>query len=119
MVVVQFVATWCFPCIATVTRLQQLYDHQQSRGMVAVAVGWDAEGAQVMRPFADQLGIRFPVLLADDALRNGQTSFGRVAMLPTTLIIGRDGRVLTVYAGVAEEGMLEPLIDEALGKPVR
>jgi hypothetical protein len=36
--------------------------------------------------------------------------------LPTTLIIGRDGRVVTVYAGVAEQVTLEPLIDEALRK---
>jgi hypothetical protein len=70
----------------------------------------------VLRPFADQLGLRFPVLIADDALRNGQTAFGKVGLLPTTLIIGRDGRVVTVYAGVAEQVTLEPLIDEALRK---
>jgi peroxiredoxin len=79
----------------------------------------DLEGPQVLRPFADQLGLRFPVLLADDALRNGQTAFGRISLLPTTLIIGRDGRVVSVYAGVAEQGTLEPLIDEALRKPAR
>ena len=73
----------------------------------------------MLRPFADQLGLRFPVLLADDALRNGQTAFGRIPLLPTTLIIGRDGRVVSVYAGVAEQGTLEPLIDEALRKPAR
>jgi thiol-disulfide isomerase/thioredoxin len=116
VVVVQFLATWCFPCIATAPRLQEIYDHEQGRGLVAVAVGMDLEGPQVLRPFADQLGLRYPVLIADDALRNGQTAFGRVGLLPTTLIIGRDGKVLTVYAGVAEQGTLEPLIDEALRK---
>ena len=81
-----------------------------------MAVGMDLEGPQVLRPFADQLGLRFPVLVADDALRNGQTAFGKVGLLPTTLIIGRDGRVVSIYAGVAEQGTLEPLIDEALRK---
>jgi thiol-disulfide isomerase/thioredoxin len=118
VVIVQFLATWCFPCIATAPRLQEIYDQDQARGLVAIAVGMDLEGAQVLRPFADQLGLRFPVLLADDALRNGQTAFGRIALLPTTLIIGRDGRVVSVYAGVAEQGTLEPLIDGALRKPV-
>ena len=116
VVVVQFLATWCFPCIATAPRLQEIYDHDQARGLVAIAVGMDLEGPQVLRPFADQLGLRFPVLVADDALRNGQTAFGKVGLLPTTLIIGRDGRVVTVYAGVAEQGTLEPLIDDALKK---
>ncbi|HET9035362.1 MAG TPA: TlpA disulfide reductase family protein [Myxococcaceae bacterium] len=117
VVVVQFLATWCFPCIATAPRLQEIYDHNQARGLMAIAVGMDFEGPQVLRPFADQLGLRYPVLVADDALRNGQTAFGKVGLLPTTLIIGRDGRVVSVYAGVAEQGTLEPLIDEALRKP--
>jgi len=119
VVVVQFLATWCFPCIATAPRLQEIYDHDQARGLVAIAVGMYLEGPQVLRPFADQLGLRFPVLVADDALRSGQTAFGKVGLLPTTLIIGRDGRVVSVYAGVAESGTLEPLIDEALRKPAR
>ena len=114
VVVVQFLATWCFPCIATAPRLQEIYDKDQARGLVAVGVGMDLEGPQVLRPFADQLGLRFPLLVADDALRNGQTAFGRIGLLPTTLIIGRDGRVVSIYAGVAEQGTLEPLIDSAL-----
>ena len=116
VVVVQFLATWCFPCFATAPRLQEIYDHEHARGLVTLAVGMDLEGAQVLRPFADQLGLRYPLLVADDALRGGQTAFGKVGLLPTTLIIGRDGRVVTVYAGVAEQGTLEPLIDEALRK---
>lgn len=116
VVVVQFLATWCFPCIATAPRLQEISDREQGRGLVALAVGMDLEGPQVLRPFADQLGLRFPVLIADDALRSGQTAFGKVGLLPTTLIIGRDGRVVSVYAGVAEQGTLEPLIDSALRK---
>jgi hypothetical protein len=72
--------------------LQQIYDQDQARGLVAIAVGMDLEGPQVLRPFADQLGLRYPVLVADDAVRSGQTAFGKVGLLPTTLIIGRDGR---------------------------
>jgi thiol-disulfide isomerase/thioredoxin len=116
VVVVQFLASWCFPCFATAPRLQELYDRYGQQGLAVIAVGMDIEGAQVLRPFADQLGLRFPMLLADDALRNGQTAFGKVGLLPTTLIVGRDGKVVSIYAGVAEQGTLEPLIETALKK---
>jgi thiol-disulfide isomerase/thioredoxin len=119
VVVVQFLASWCFPCFATAPRLQEIYDRDQARGLAVVAVGMDLEGAQVLRPFADQLGLRYPVLLSNDTLRSGQTAFGKISMLPTTLIVGRDGKVLSVYAGVAEQGTLEPLIDSALRQTPR
>ena len=118
VVLVQFLATWCFPCFATAPRLQELYDRYQQKGLAVVVVGMDLEGPQVLRPFADQLGLRYPVLVADDAVRSGQTAFGKVGLLPTTLIVGRDGKVLSLYAGVAEQGTLEPLIEDALRKPV-
>ena len=117
VVVVQFLASWCFPCFATAPRLQELFDRYEPQGLAVVAVGMDIEGSQVLRPFAEQLGLRFPVVVADDAVRAGQTTFGKVSLLPTTLIIGRDGKVITLYAGVAEQGSLEPLIVDALRKP--
>lgn len=119
VVVVQFLASWCFPCFATAPRLQEIYNRYQQQGLAVVAVGMDLEGPQVLRPFADQLGLRYPVLVSDDALRSGQTAFGKVALLPTTLIIGRDGKVISLYAGVAEQGTLEPLIENALKQPAK
>ena len=39
VVVVQFLATWCFPCWATAPRLQEVYDRDQAKGLIAIAVG--------------------------------------------------------------------------------
>ena len=59
VVVVQFLATWCFPCIAT-ARASSRSTTRIRRGLVAIAVGMDLEGPQVLRPFADQLGAAVP-----------------------------------------------------------
>ena len=116
VVVIQFVTTWCFPCIATAPRLQDLESRYGTQGLRVVAVGMDIEGAQVIGPFQETLGLHFPVLVGDAALRDGKTAFGRITTLPTTVIVGRDGTVLIAYKGVPEEGGLESFVEDALKK---
>lgn len=114
VLVVQFVATWCFPCIATAPRLQDLETRYGARGLSVVAVGMDLEGAVVLGPFQEQLHLTYPVLVGSDALRDGKTPFGRVTTLPTTVIVGRDGTVLAAFKGVPESGSLETFLEDAL-----
>jgi thiol-disulfide isomerase/thioredoxin len=114
--VVQFVATWCFPCIATAPRLQELEKHYGSQGLSVVGVGMDLEGRQVLAPFQELLGLQYPVLVGSSALREGNTAFGRITTLPTTVIIGRDGTVLAAFKGVPTEGSLESFLEEALSQ---
>ena len=114
VLVVQFVASWCFPCIATAPRLQELLRKYGQAGLSVVAVGMDREGAQVLLPFQQLLGLDYPVLLSDSALREGNTAFGRINTLPTTAVVGRDGTLLTAFEGVPTEGSLEAFIDKAL-----
>jgi thiol-disulfide isomerase/thioredoxin len=114
VVVVQFLASWCFPCIATAPRLEDLERRYGSRGLSVVAVGMDLEGSLVLQPFQEQLGLHFPVLVGDAALREGKTAFGRITTLPTTVIIGRSDTVLSAFKGVPAEGSLEGFVEEAL-----
>ncbi len=114
VLVVQFLASWCFPCIATAPRLQELLRRYGKEGLSVVAVGMDREGAQVLLPFQEQLGLSYPVLVSDSPLREGKTAFGRISTLPTTVIVGRDGTVLTAFEGLPVEGSLETFIENAL-----
>jgi thiol-disulfide isomerase/thioredoxin len=114
VVVVQFLASWCFPCIATAPRLEDLEHRYGARGLSVVAVGMDLEGSLVLAPFQEQLGLHFPVLVGDAALREGKTAFGRITTLPTTVIIGRNDTVLEAFKGVPADGSLEEFLEEAL-----
>jgi thiol-disulfide isomerase/thioredoxin len=114
VVVVQFVATWCFPCIATAPRLQELESRYGREGLTVIGVGMDQQGALVLGPFQEQLQLTYPVLVGNDALREGKTAFGRITTLPTTVIVGRDGAVLAAFKGVAEQGSLEAFLEQAL-----
>jgi thiol-disulfide isomerase/thioredoxin len=114
VVVVQFFATYCFHCFATAPRLEDFAKRYGPRGLSVVGVGMDLEGVRVLQPFQEQLGLNYPVLVGDAALRDGQTAFGRITTLPTTVIIGRDDTVLAAFKGVAVEGSFEAFVESAL-----
>jgi thiol-disulfide isomerase/thioredoxin len=116
VVVVQFLASWCFPCFATAPGLQLLEKRYGARGLSVVAVGMDIEGSKVLEPFQATLGLDYPLLVSNSALREGKTAFGRITTLPTTVIIGRDDTVLGAFKGVPTEGSLDAFVEEALSQ---
>ena len=95
VVVLNFWATWCEPCREEMPSLNQL--RQSLKGMpvemFAVNVG---EGEGRIGPFLGKVPVDFPVLLDRDA----QVSKAwKVRLMPTTFIIGTDGRVRYSYSG--------------------
>lgn len=115
-VLVQFMATWCLPCLQQQPALEELRARFESEGLRIVWVGMDLEGALVLEPFAAQLAPSWPVLVADEALREGQTLYGQVKELPQTVLIGRDGKPMGAWYGVASPARIEPQIRRALAQ---
>ncbi len=65
VVVVNFWATWCAPCIKEMPSLQRLADKLAGERFVLLTVNFGEEEGKIM-PFLDKLGVRFPVLLDRD-----------------------------------------------------
>ncbi len=101
VVLVSFFATWCFPCLAELPTLEALQKEYGPRGFQIVAVGMDLDGARVLAPFADQYALNFPVLVADEETREGQSPFGLIPALPTTFLLDEEGRVAAAWKGMA------------------
>jgi thiol-disulfide isomerase/thioredoxin len=114
VVLVSFFATWCFPCLAELPTLKKLQAQHAEAGFTVVLVGLDLEGARVLQPFADEYQLPFPVLVADDSMRTGDTAFGQVKALPTQFLLDREGRVLLAYQGVADAADLEKVVADAV-----
>ncbi len=114
VVLVDFFATWCFPCIAELPLLKQIYEKHAARGFAVVMVGLDLEGARVLEPFAQMYELPFPILVADERVRTGQSAFGSISALPTHFLLGRDGRVLAAYEGITDPQALSEQIERAL-----
>lgn len=113
-VVINFWATWCAPCKIEIPWLVELQNKYGPRGLQIVGVAEDDSGKDSIAAFAREMGMNYPVLLADE---NIATRYGNVEGLPTTFYIGRDGRVVEHSAGLTGYSEIEESIQKALAAP--
>lgn len=114
VVLVNFFATWCFFCLGDIPRLQQLQELRAKDGLQVVGVGLDREGLQVLEPFREFYHLTYPILIGADRFARDGLPFAPVTVLPTTYLVGRDGKVLEKWEGVLPAKLLEAIIDDAL-----
>jgi thiol-disulfide isomerase/thioredoxin len=95
LILLNFWATWCAPCVMEMPSMQNLYDTFRDDGLEVVAVNVQ-EDRDVVAAFIEEHGLSFPVLLDT----NGRTSFDyAVRGLPTSFLIGRKGQLLGIKIG--------------------
>ncbi|WP_299621067.1 TlpA disulfide reductase family protein [Pelagibius sp.] len=100
LVLVNFWATWCAPCIREMPGLERLHQAFKDEGFLVMAVSQDRGGAAKVVPFLERLGLdELPVFLdRKGALARAFALRG----LPATFLIGRDGAVVAGMTGPAE-----------------
>ncbi len=108
-----FWASWCGPCRLSFPWLDAMQAKHGARGLQVVAINLDRVEDDALRFLAER-PVRFLVLR--DAAAATPIAY-RVAAMPTGVLIGRDGLILSRHAGfsTAAGARLEALIDEALG----
>ncbi len=95
VVILDLWATWCPPCRQEIPFLVSLYEEFRDDGLVVVGVGLDQGGAPTLAPFVEDNSITYPILVGN---RDVQTRYG-VTGIPTTFMIGRDGRISIKHVG--------------------
>ncbi|MCH8276536.1 MAG: TlpA family protein disulfide reductase [Bacteroidetes bacterium] len=114
VVLVNFWATWCGPCVIETPELVALHDEWKDRPFEIVGISMDEEGFEIVAPFADDFQISYPIILDDGDLAD---EFGGVYALPTTFIVDAAGQIRHRFIGIFPiEDMreeLEKLLDQA------
>ena len=111
VVLLDFWATWCGPCQMEMPELIALQKRYAARGFTVVGLSTDEQGMDVVRPFAKQAGLNYPVLLAPDGV---QAAFGGVEAIPASFLIDRDGKVVHATVGLVKQEDLAPQIEKLL-----
>jgi thiol-disulfide isomerase/thioredoxin len=95
VVLVDFWASWCVPCKASFSMMAQLHKEYASRGLVIAAIGVDEKPAAAAS-FAKKVAPPFATLHDRE-----QKMVKRVVVptMPTSYLVGRDGRVRFVHQG--------------------
>ena len=114
VVVLNFWASWCPPCLREMPSMERLKQKMAGRPLEIVALD-SAETAEEVKAFVSRMKLSFPILLDPDG---SNTRRWKVFALPTSFLLDAQGRVRYVLTGPTDwdEGeamqVIEPLLDE-------
>lgn len=119
VVLVNFWASWCAECRPEMPVLERLHHELASQGFAVIGIN-AREERDAVRHYASALGLTFPLVLDPDGKIN--RAYGVVG-LPTTFIVGRDGRAVALaigpreWAGAPARALIQALLAESFTHP--
>ena len=96
VIVVNFWATWCVPCVKEMPSFENLYRRYRSQGLILLAVSLDKGDSTKVKEFADKHKLSFPILLDTKGVAEKlYPSFS----IPFTYVIEKQGRIVARVDG--------------------
>jgi thiol-disulfide isomerase/thioredoxin len=110
VVVLDFWATWCGPCRIEIPGLIEMQDKYANQGFSVIGISFDDEADPVVQ-FYKEFKMNYPVAVGNQ--RIGEL-YGGVFGLPTTFLIGRDGRIYAKHTGATDVSVIEDEVRQLL-----
>ena len=100
VVVLNFWATWCQPCMSEIPELKEFAADSKVK---VVGIALDENGLNAVKPFVENHGINYTVLLGDEGLFQRFNGLG----IPYTLVLDPSQRIVKIYRGPTTKASLE------------
>lgn len=117
--VVEFWATWCGPCVATIPHLDELHEELKDSGVIFIGQNcWERDLAKV-KPFVTKMGEKMSYRVATDDTSSEEKGYMAVNWMqaagqngiPAAFVVGKDGKIAWIgHPGGLEAGMLKQVV---------
>ena len=109
LVLIDFWTTWCIPCRITIPTMNQIYSKYQE-DIALVGISLDTADDSVVRDFAKNMGIAYPVLVGGITLAREHG----ISSIPTLFFVNTKGKILKTHTGVLDATSLEAIINNLI-----
>jgi len=110
VIILQILGSWCPNCLDEAPLFIEMYNQYRDQGLEIIGLSYErtedfTKSQAAVRNFIRRLKINYPVLIAPvavgDTLRTEKTlpQINKIPAFPTTIFIGRDGRISSIHSG--------------------
>ena len=117
VVLVDFWATWCGPCVAEIPNVLEQYEKYHDKGFEVIGISLDQD-RQALEKFVAEQKVPWPILFEKpegDGWQHPLSTFYGISGIPTVILIGRDGNVITLNARGEKLGQQLDLLFQKAG----
>ena len=113
VIVLNFWATWCPPCLKETPLFVELQEKYGEKGLQFVGIAID--DLEKVIDFTNTYGVNYPTLIgAEDAVSIAKQYGNRFGALPYTVVINRKGKISFIQSGEFKQEMVEKTINTLL-----
>lgn len=111
VVLLNFWATWCMPCREEIPDFIELQEEFKEEGLLLVGASLDEEGFDAVRPYAEEVGINYTMVIDEIGLAE---QYGGHFAVPTSFLIDRKGKIRQRMIGIVDQKTLRPIVKSLL-----
>ena len=110
-VIMDFWATWCGPCRASMPHLSSMQQRYAKDGLAVIGMSVDETSPGQVKKFANSLGVKFTIAMANDEVLD---AYGPIRSIPTTFFINRKGEIVRRVVGYIDGETMDGYVQEIL-----